>query len=131
MDKNTQRDHLLRRREAITAIGGLVAVGTRSRFPPRASVRPSPSDSFRYMGFLGRLRLSFWIALIGAVVLYAFFITLASVSPAEVAGLTTAIAAMALVFTARNLRVASELADPGGDPQLRRDRNKIRERRGF
>jgi hypothetical protein len=83
------------------------------------------------MGILGRLRVSFWIALIGAVVLYVFFVTLASVSPAEVAGVTTVIAAMALVFTARNLRVAGELADPGGDPQLRRDRNKIRERRGF
>lgn len=83
------------------------------------------------MGLVGRLRLSFWIALIGAVVLYAFFVTLASVSPAEVAGVTSAVAAMALVFTARNVRVASELADPGGDPQLRRDRNKIRERRGF
>ena len=83
------------------------------------------------MGFLGRLRLSFWIALIGAVVLYVFFVTIASVSPAEVVGVTSVITAMALVFTARNLRVAGELADPGGDPQLRRDRNKIRERRGF
>lgn len=83
------------------------------------------------MGLVGQLRLSFWIALIGAVVLYAFFVTLASVSPAEVAGVTTAVAAMALVFTVRNVRVAGELADPGGDPQLRRSRNKIRERRGF
>ena len=83
------------------------------------------------MGVLGRLRISFWIALIGAVVLYAFFVTLAAVSPAEVTGLTCVIAAMALVFTVHNLRVASELADPAGDPQLRRSRNKTRERRGF
>jgi hypothetical protein len=48
-----------------------------------------------------------------------------------VAGVTAVVAAMAIVFTARNLRVANELADPGGDPQLRRSRNRIRERRGF
>jgi len=83
------------------------------------------------MGFYERLKLSVWVAAIGAVVLYAFFITLASVSPAEVLGVTAVIAAMALVFAARNLRVGGELADPGGDPHMRRDHNKSRERRGF
>jgi hypothetical protein len=74
---------------------------------------------------------AFWILVIGAVVLYAFFVTLASISPTEIVGMTTVVAALAIVFTARNLRVASELADPGGDPQLRRDLNTMRERRGF
>lgn len=83
------------------------------------------------MEFLGHVRLSFWLAVIGAVVLYGFFVALAEVSPTEVAGLSVAVAVMALVFTARNLRIASELADPGGDPQLRRDCNRMRERRGF
>ncbi len=83
------------------------------------------------MEFLGHLRLSFWLAVIGAVVVYVFFVTLAEISPGEVGGVSAAVALMALVFTARNLRLASELADPGGDPQLRRANNRMRERRGF
>jgi hypothetical protein len=74
---------------------------------------------------------SFWLCALGAVVLYAFFVTLASVSPTQVAGLTTFMGALALLVTVKNLRVASELANPGGDPHLRRRRNKLRERRGF
>jgi len=80
---------------------------------------------------LARIRLSFWIAVCGAIVLYFFFVTLAGISPVEVAGVTVAVAALMAVFTLRNLRVASELADRGGDPQLRRSLNRIRERRGF
>jgi hypothetical protein len=56
---------------------------------------------------------------------------LANVSPAEVAGLTAAMAAIACAIAVRNLRIASELADPGGNPHLRRARNRLRERRGF
>jgi hypothetical protein len=79
----------------------------------------------------GRIRLSFWTAVAGAVVLYVFFVVIASVSPAQVAGLTVLILGLALLFTLRNLRVASELADRGGDPLLRLARNRARERRGF
>ena len=83
------------------------------------------------MEVLGRIRLSLWVVVIGAVVLYVFFASLASIPPADIAAVSSIIAALALVFTVRNLRVAGELADPGGDPSLRRDRNKTRERRGF
>lgn len=83
------------------------------------------------MEFLGHLRLSFWLAVIGAVVLYGFFATVAQISPTEIAGVTGAVALLALVFTARSIRIAAELADPGGDPQLRRANNHMRERRGF
>ncbi|HEY6771965.1 MAG TPA: hypothetical protein VI035_05895 [Solirubrobacterales bacterium] len=83
------------------------------------------------MGVIGRLRLSFWIVAIGTVVLYIFFIGLATVSPRQVAAVTVVVAALAALFTVRNLRVAAQLADRGGDPQLRRARNRIRERRGF
>jgi len=83
------------------------------------------------MEVLGRIRLSLWVVVIGAVVLYVFFASLASISPAEVAGVSSVITAFALLFTLHNVRVAGELADPGGDPSLRRDRNKTRERRGF
>ena len=83
------------------------------------------------MGVLRSLRLSFWIAVTGMVVLYGFFIVLATVSPGQVAAVTAVVAALAALVTVRNLRLASELADRGGDPHLRRDLNRIRERRGF
>jgi hypothetical protein len=83
------------------------------------------------MGVIWSLRLSFWIVVIGTVVLYGFFVILATIPPGEVAALTVVMAALAAVFTLRNLRLAAELADRGGDPHLRRALNKIRERRGF
>jgi hypothetical protein len=83
------------------------------------------------MGVIGRLRLSFWIVVIGTVVLYGFFVVLATVRPGQVAAVTVVVGALAAIFTLRNLRVAAQLADRGGDPQLRRARNRIRERRGF
>lgn len=83
------------------------------------------------MGVIGRLRLSFWVAVIGTVVLYAFFVGLATIPPGQVAAVTAVVAALAALFTVRNLRVAARLAARGGDPQLRRARNRTRERRGF
>jgi hypothetical protein len=83
------------------------------------------------MGVLRSLRLSFWIAVTGMVVLYGFFLVLATVSPGQVAAVTAVVIGLAALVTVRNLRLASELADRGGDPHLRRDLNRIRERRGF
>jgi heme O synthase-like polyprenyltransferase len=83
------------------------------------------------MGVIGRLRLSFWVAVIGTVVLYGFFVLLATISPGQVAAVTAVVATLAAILTVRNLRVAAQLADRGGDPQMRRARNRIRERRGF
>jgi hypothetical protein len=83
------------------------------------------------MRIASRVILSLWIAILGAIVMYVFFVAVASISPSEVAGVTTVIAAFAAVFTVRSLRVSSELADRGGDPALRRARNRARERRGF
>ena len=83
------------------------------------------------MGVIGRLRLSFWVVVIGTVVLYGFFVVLATVPPGQVAAVTVVVSALAAIFTLRNLRVAALLSDRAGDPQLRRARNRIRERRGF
>jgi hypothetical protein len=83
------------------------------------------------MGVIPRLRLSFWTAVIGTVVLYVFFVVVAPISPGEVAGVTVVVAALAAILTVRNLRVTAQLVNRGGDPQLRRARNRIRERRGF
>ena len=83
------------------------------------------------MGVIRSLRLSFWIVVIGTIVLYGFFVVLATIPPGQVAALTAVVAALAAIFTLRNLRLASELAHRGGDPRVRRDINRIRERRGF
>ncbi len=83
------------------------------------------------MGVIRRLRLSFWVGAIGTVVLYLFFVVLATIPPGQVAAVSAVVGALAAIFTFRNLRVAAQLADRGGDPQLRRSLNRIRERRGF
>jgi len=83
------------------------------------------------MQLLGRLRLSLWLLAVWVIVLYGFFVTVAAFSPAEVAALTVVMTVLALLVLIRNLRIASELADRGGDPRVRRALNMQRERRGF
>lgn len=83
------------------------------------------------MQLLVRLRLSLWLLALGAIVLYAFFVTLATIPPARVAGLTVVTLVLAALILVRNLRISSELSDRGGDPRIRRALNKQRERRGF
>ncbi len=83
------------------------------------------------MRILGRLAVPLWLGVIGIIVVYAFFVTVADVSPGQVAGVTLVIVTLAILFAIRSIRVASELADRGGDPALRRARNRARERRGF
>ena len=83
------------------------------------------------MGVIRRLRLCFWLVVIGTVVLYGFFVVVATIPPGQVAVVTAVVCALAAIFTLRNVRVAAQLADRSGDPQLRRARNRSRERRGF
>ena len=83
------------------------------------------------MQLIGQVRLSLWVVALGTIVLYAFFLALARVPLAQVAGTTTAIAILAALVTIRCMRVASVLADRGGDPRVRRALNRQRERRGF
>jgi len=83
------------------------------------------------MRIVGRLAVPLWLGVIGVIVMYAFFITVASVSPGRIAVVTIVIAGLAILFAIRSIRIASELADRGGNPALRRARNRARERRGF
>jgi hypothetical protein len=83
------------------------------------------------MRILGRLAVPLWLSVIGVIVMYAFFVAVASVSPAQVIGVTIVIGGLTLLFVIRSIRVASELSDRGGNPALRRARNRARERRGF
>lgn len=80
---------------------------------------------------LRRVSLSLWTMALGSVVLYVFFMALGEVAPGEVAGLTAVVAALGLLFALRQARVGSELRDRGGDPALRDEYNRARERRGF
>jgi hypothetical protein len=83
------------------------------------------------MGVIGHLRLSFWVVVLGTIVLYGFFVLVASIPLGQIVALTAAVAVLTAIFTIRNVRLAGELADRGGNPQLRRSLNRIRERRGF
>jgi hypothetical protein len=83
------------------------------------------------MRILGRLAVPLWLGVIGVIVMYVFFVAVANVSPAQVVGVTIVIAGLTLLFLIRSIRVASELSDRGGNPALRRARNRARERRGF
>jgi hypothetical protein len=83
------------------------------------------------MGIVSRITLVLWILILGAITMYVFFIAVASVAPAQVAGVTAVVAGLAVLFAIRSRRISSELASRGGDPALRRARNRQRERRGF
>jgi hypothetical protein len=75
--------------------------------------------------------LPIWLCVLGAIVMYVFFVVVASIPPAQVAAVTIVVAILSLLFFIRSLRVASELASRGGNPSLRRELNRARERRGF
>ena len=77
------------------------------------------------------VRLALWLCAVWAIVLFVFFVTVATISPVEVAGLTVVMTILAVLVTVRSLRLASELTDRGGDARIRRALNKQRERRGF
>jgi hypothetical protein len=83
------------------------------------------------MRLLGRLALPIWLGVIGVIVMYVFFVVVASIPPAQVAAVTIVVAVLTALFLLRSVRVASELADRGGSPALRRAHNRARERRGF
>ena len=91
-------------------------------------VRTSSDPGDAIAGFASAFALA---CAVWAIVLYVFFVTLATIPPAEVAGLTVVMVILAALVTIRSLRLASELADRGGDPRIRRALNKQRERRGF
>jgi len=78
-----------------------------------------------------RIVLSGWLLALGAVVLYVFFFGLAGVSPRDVTRVTVVVVVLAVLYTLRNLRLAYELRHRAGNPQMREEYNRARERRGF
>jgi hypothetical protein len=83
------------------------------------------------MRFLGRIVVPAWLIVLGAIVMYVFFVVVASVPPAQVAAVTIVVGVLTVLFLIRSMRVASELSDRGGNPAIRRALNRARERRGF
>jgi uncharacterized membrane protein YhaH (DUF805 family) len=74
---------------------------------------------------LATLNETFWILVLSVVVLFAFFVALGAFSPGEVAGLTLAVVALAVLWIAHAVW-ASRHRD-ARDPAIIR----ARERRGF
>jgi hypothetical protein len=66
-----------------------------------------------------------------AVVLYVFFAIVATIPPAKTVGLAVVTTLLAVLLVLRGLRIAAELGNRGGDPRIRRELNRQRERRGF
>lgn len=72
-----------------------------------------------------------WGLLIGGVVLTGFFTSLGGVNPADVLPVMVTAAAISVFWLLRSVRIEHELNSRAGDPQLRSDFNRARERRGF
>ena len=68
---------------------------------------------------------TFWVLILGIVVLFAFFLALGAISPGEVVWLTLAMLVLALVWTAHAVWQSRHRS--GRDPAAIRNR----ERRGF
>jgi fatty acid desaturase len=68
---------------------------------------------------------TFWVLILGIVVLFAFFFALGAISPGDVAWLTRAVLGLALLWTAH--AVWDSRHRSGRDPAAIRNR----ERRGF
>ncbi len=72
-----------------------------------------------------------WGLAIGAVALDLFFSVIAGISPLEIAGVTVAVAVICVLWLLRSVRLEFELRSRAGNPQLRAEHNRARERRGF
>lgn len=72
-----------------------------------------------------------WGLAIGSVVLDVFFSAIAGISPLEVGAVTAVMGGICLLWFARSARIEFELKSRGGNPQLRAEHNRLRERRGF
>ena len=68
---------------------------------------------------------TFWVLILGIVVLFAFFLALGAINPGEVVWLTLAMLVLALVWTAHAVWQSRHRS--GRDPAAIRNR----ERRGF
>jgi uncharacterized membrane protein YbhN (UPF0104 family) len=85
----------------------------------------APSSSPRTRRLLATLSATFWILVLAVIGLFTFFVALGAFNPAEVAGLSAAVAVLAALWVAHAAWVARHRERR--DPRAIQDR----ERRGF
>jgi heme exporter protein D len=73
------------------------------------------------------LRQAFWVALLGVIATYAFFVALGAFGPGEVVALTVVVGAMLALWIAHAWAQRRHAFDDERDPRMRH----ARERRGF
>ena len=71
-----------------------------------------------------------WVVIIGVVGLYAFFIVMGALSPADQVVLTAIVVALAVALALHLVRVRRAMHEPGHEAELR-ELHKMRETRGF
>lgn len=71
-----------------------------------------------------------WVVIIGVVGLYAFFIVMGALSPADQVVLTAIVVALAVALAVHLMRVRRAMHEPGHEAELR-ELHKMRETRGF
>jgi hypothetical protein len=71
-----------------------------------------------------------WVVVIGVVGLYAFFILMGALSPADQVVITAAVVALAVALGVHLVRVRRAMHEPGHEAELR-ELHKLRETRGF
>jgi membrane protein implicated in regulation of membrane protease activity len=79
---------------------------------------------------IGRITGVVWIFVLGAIVLYGFFVALGAISPSDVTWLTVIVAVLAVVALIHFVRVRRALDDHRHN-ELARSVHAMRERRGF
>jgi hypothetical protein len=82
------------------------------------------------METVGRLSNVFWVLVIGAVVLYAFFAVLGAISLTDLVWLTVLIGTLGILAVVHFIRVRRTLRDHRDDA-MARELHSWRERRGF
>jgi membrane protein implicated in regulation of membrane protease activity len=79
---------------------------------------------------LAELSKFLWVVIIGVVALYAFFIVMGALSPADQLVLTAIVVALAAALAVHLVRVRRATDEPGHEAEMR-ELHKMRETRGF
>jgi steroid 5-alpha reductase family enzyme len=72
----------------------------------------------------------FWVVIMGVVALYAFFLVMGAVTPADQALLTAGVLVLAAALVVHLIRVRRAMHEHGHEDELR-ELHKMRETRGF
>jgi divalent metal cation (Fe/Co/Zn/Cd) transporter len=79
---------------------------------------------------LSNLTRAFWILVVGAVALYAFFLVMGAMTPADHPLLAAGVVVLGLLLVVHLFRVRRAMHDHAHDDEMR-ELHKLRETRGF